>query len=144
MNMSRLSIAAAGVAALFALAACSSSSSDSGNASTPAASQPAATSQPATSTQPAASSKPAAGQTITIGMDRGYTGDLTVKAGATVTVANKDIVAHTLTDKQTHKFDTQNIDGGGTGTFTAPTEPGSYPFGCTYHPEMAGILVVTA
>ena len=56
-----------------------------------------------------------------------------------------DSVAHTLTDKATMKFDTGNIAGnGGTGTFTAPTTPGSYPFGCTYHPNMAGTLVVTA
>jgi plastocyanin len=76
-------------------------------------------------------------------MDRGYRGDLTVKAGATVTVVNEDTTPHTLTDKATGKFDTKNIDGGATGSFTAPSEPGSYPFGCTYHPEMAGILVVT-
>jgi plastocyanin len=67
-----------------------------------------------------------------------------VKAGAKVSVVNEDSAAHTLTDKKTHKFDTGNIDGnGGTGTFTAPTTPGSYPFGCTYHPQMAGTLVVT-
>ena len=50
--------------------------------------------------------------------------------------------AHTLTDKKMHLFDTANIPAnGGTGTFTAPTKPGSYPFGCTY-PEMAGTLIV--
>ena len=32
----------------------------------------------------------------------------------------------------------------GTGTFVAPSTPGSYPFGCTYHPDMAGTLVVTS
>jgi plastocyanin len=75
----------------------------------------------------------------------GFSGTLTVKAGAKVTVVNEDSVAHTLTDKKTHKFDTGNIAGsGGTGTFTAPTTPGSYPFGCTYHPNMAGTLVVTS
>jgi plastocyanin len=72
-----------------------------------------------------------------------YSGTLTVKPGQKVTVTNKDSVAHTLTDKKTHLFDTGNIPAnGGTGTFTAPTKPGSYPFGCTYHPEMAGTLIV--
>jgi plastocyanin len=68
---------------------------------------------------------------------------MTVKPGEKVTVTNKDSVAHTLTDKKTHKFDTGNIDGnGGTATFTSPTTPGSYPFGCTYHPNMHGTLIV--
>jgi plastocyanin len=69
---------------------------------------------------------------------------MTVKAGAKVTVTNKDSAAHTLTDKATHKFDTGNIAGsGGTATFTAPSAPGTYKFGCTYHPNMAGTLTVT-
>ncbi len=72
-----------------------------------------------------------------------FSGAMTVKPGQKVTVTNQDSVAHTLTDRQTHKFDTGNIPGnGGTGTFTAPTTPGSYPFGCTYHPDMHGTLVV--
>jgi plastocyanin len=72
-----------------------------------------------------------------------FSGTMTVKPGQKVTVTNQDSVAHTLTDKNTHLFDTGNIaGGGGTGTFTAPTKPGSYPFGCHYHPSMAGTLVV--
>ncbi|MDP9118208.1 MAG: cupredoxin domain-containing protein [Actinomycetota bacterium] len=73
----------------------------------------------------------------------GFSGALTVKPGQKVTVTNQDSVAHTLTDKQTHLFDTGNIAGNaGTATFTAPAKAGSYPFGCTYHSEMAGTLVV--
>jgi len=72
-----------------------------------------------------------------------YSGTMTVKPGEKVTVTNKDSAAHTLTDTKTRLFDTGNIaGGGGTGTFTAPTKPGSYPFGCTYHPNMAGTLIV--
>ena len=72
-----------------------------------------------------------------------YSGTLTVKAGQKVTVTNQDSAAHTLTDKKAHLFDTGNIAGkGGTGTFTAPTKPGSYPFGCTYHRHMEGTLIV--
>jgi plastocyanin len=126
-RVNRLRIAAAGVAALLVLSACSSSSSANGNKNTSAASQPAASSGPK----------------ITI-KNFGFSGTLTVKAGTTVTVVNDDSVAHTLTDKATHKFDSGNIDGnGGTATFTAPSTPGKYPFGCKYHPEMSGTLTVT-
>jgi len=71
-----------------------------------------------------------------------YSGDLTVKAGATVTVTNKDTVPHTLTDKATMKFDTGTISPNASGTFRAPTTPGSYPFGCRFHSEMKGTLIV--
>ena len=74
-----------------------------------------------------------------------YSGDLTVSSGEEVTVTNTDpaVVLHTLTDKQTLLFDTGPITGGGgTGTFTAPTQPGSYPFGCSFHLLMMGTLVV--
>lgn len=128
--------AAAAVAMSVLLGACSSSSNSStskNSAATPSA--------PAAATSAAPGSGSASG-----GIDIGgfaYSGALTVKPGQKVTVTNKDTVAHTLTDKATHLFDTGNIPGnGGTGTFTAPTKPGSYPFGCTYHPDMAGTLIV--
>jgi plastocyanin len=150
--MKRIPIAAAGLTALLALTACSSSGSGS-PAATTAAAPPAVTSSaaaPTTSAPPAAGTSAAASQpsasaaTITI-KNFGFTGALTVKPGEKVMVVNQDSVAHTLTDKKTHKFDTGNVAGsGGTGTFTAPTKPGSYPFGCDYHPEMAGTLVVKA
>lgn len=130
--MTRLSFAAAGMAVLLALSACSSSSSGT-NGTTPPSTQPAAS-----------SSAPSSGPTVTI-KDFGYSGTLTVKARTKVTVVNDDSVAHTLTDKKTHKFDTGSISGGGgTGSFTAPSTPGKYPFGCTIHPEMAGTLTVTS
>lgn len=135
--MKRLPIAAAAAAALLALSACSSSSSGGSHAthSTPAGGG---------TTTSAAAGAPASAPKITI-KNFGYTGTLTVKPGEKVTVVNEDSVAHTLTDKKTHKFDTGNIPAnGGTGTFTAPSTPGTYPFGCTYHPEMAGTLTVTS
>jgi plastocyanin len=128
--MTRTSIAAGFLAALLALAACSSSGSSS-NSSAP----------PSQSSGGSAAST-ASGPTITI-KNFGYSGTMTVKPGAKVTVVNDDSTAHTLTDKATKKFDTGNIDGNGAkGTFTAPTKAGSYPFGCTYHPNMKGTLVV--
>ena len=79
--------------------------------------------------------------TITI-MDFGYTGDLTVKPGTRVTVVNRDSVAHSLTDKNSGLFDTGTIAGDASGSFVAPMQPGKYPFGCTLHPEMTGVLTV--
>jgi Plastocyanin len=136
MNRILLAVGGTVAAAALTLSACSSSSGGG---------SPASMSMPApASTQPAGNAAPVANPKITI-KNFGYSGDLTVKPGAKVTVVNDDSVAHTLTDKKTHKFDTGSINGGGgKGTFTAPTTPGSYPFGCTFHPEMAGMLVVKA
>ena len=68
-----------------------------------------------------------------------FMGTMRVAPGAKITVKNVDTDAHTLTGAT---FDTGNIDPGGTGSFTAPTKPGSYPFGCQYHSDMHGTLVV--
>ena len=58
-------------------------------------------------------------------------------------MTNQDSVVHTPTDKKSHLFDTGDIAAGaGKGTFTAPTKPGRYPFGCTIHPDMQGTLIV--
>jgi plastocyanin len=128
--MTRTSIAAGFVAVLLALTACSSSSSSGNSTSSTSAGSGGS------------SATTASGPTITI-KNFAFSGTMTVKAGAKVTVVNDDSTAHTLTDKATKKFDTGNITGnGGKGTFTAPTKAGSYPFGCTYHPNMKGTLVV--
>lgn len=63
-------------------------------------------------------------------------------AGATVTVTNADAAAHTATSSD-GIFDTGNLAGGTTGTFTAPAVPGIYPLFCAIHPSMQGQLVVT-
>ncbi|MCF2531560.1 cupredoxin domain-containing protein [Yinghuangia soli] len=65
----------------------------------------------------------------------------TVAPGATVTVVNQDDSAHTLTAND-KAFDTGTLAPGATGTFTAPTKPGTYPFLCTPHPFMTGTLTV--
>jgi plastocyanin len=139
MNNIALRAAVATTAAALILTGCSSSSkSAKSTTAAPATSQTAA----ATSSTKAGTATTSSGITI---KGFAYSGTLTVKAGAKVTVTNKDSAAHTLTDKATKKFDTGNIPGnGGTGTFTAPTTPGTYKFGCTYHPNMAGTLIVTA
>ena len=109
---------------------------------------------------------PTSGGIVIVGFQ--YTGSLTVKAGQQVTVTNDDPTDHTLTDQTTlarerpggqtpggqtpggqtpggptAQFSTGTIDpSGGTRSFTAPTAPGSYAFGCRVHPTMHGTLTV--
>ena len=86
--------------------------------------------------------KPAApdGATITIsGMAFGD--PLTVSPGAQVAITNSDGVEHSVTSKTAGQFDTE-VDGNEQKTFTAPTQPGEYPFYCKYHSNMKGTLIV--
>jgi plastocyanin len=82
-----------------------------------------------------------AAATITI-KDFAYGTPLTVPPGATVTVTNMDAAAHTVTADKGSAFDAKVAGHGGTATFTAPSAPGSYPYHCTYHPDMHGTLTV--
>ena len=122
--------AVASVAVL--VVSCSSSKSNSTNTNT--------STPPAQSS--ASSSQSAAGPVITIA-NFAYSGQLTVKPGEKVTVINKDTTDHTLTDKAKHMFDTGDLpSNGGTSTFTAPSAPGTYTFGCSFHAQMSGTLTV--
>ncbi|EKD95572.1 MAG: secreted metal-binding protein [uncultured bacterium] len=67
---------------------------------------------------------------------------LTIKAGATVSVTNRDIVGHTVTSDTAGIFDTGLIGKDETKTFLAPETPGEYKYHCTPHPNMTGVLVV--
>ena len=77
--------------------------------------------------------------TITI-KDFKYTTPASVAPGAKINVTNEDSAAHTVTADSGDAFDDQANTG--TSSFTAPSQPGSYPFHCTFHPEMHGTLVV--
>ncbi|MFD4293294.1 cupredoxin domain-containing protein [Rhodococcus sp. NPDC058505] len=66
---------------------------------------------------------------------------LTVRPGGEVTVGNRDDVEHSVTSDTAGYFD-EDVDGRSNADFTAPSTPGSYPFHCTYHPEMRGTLIV--
>lgn len=74
--------------------------------------------------------------------DLEYGAPLTVAPGAVVTVTNMDSAGHTVTADQGEAFDVDVKGGGGTASFTAPSAPGSYPYHCTYHPNMRGTLIV--
>ena len=65
-----------------------------------------------------------------------------VKAGATVTVENKDDVTHTVTADDGKSFNI-TVDAGKTATFTAPSTAGTYKFHCNIHSQMHGTLTVT-
>jgi plastocyanin len=114
------------------LAACSSSGSTTATTAAPAS--------PTTSSGPASST--ATSDAITIKNFSFAPASITVKPGATVTVTNKDQVAHTITSSK-GSFDTGDIGSGQSKTFTAPNTPGSYPYICSIHQYMTGTLVVS-
>lgn len=72
-----------------------------------------------------------------------FTGPQEVAPGASVSVRNRDLEAHTVTADQGSAFDTK-VDGGGRAktSFHAPGKPGRYRFHCAYHADMDGVLVV--
>jgi len=64
------------------------------------------------------------------------------KAGATVTITNKDQVTHTVTSDDGTSFNV-TVQGGKTATITAPSKAGTYKFHCNIHSSMHGTLTVT-
>lgn len=118
-----------------------------GAASPTGTSSPMATPTTTATTSGAPSAAPVAGTQITISKFLYSPVNLQVKPGATVTVVNQDPVAHTVTaDSGTGgiAFDSKTINASASGTFTAPTTPGTYPYGCTFHPQMHGVLTVAS
>ena len=69
-----------------------------------------------------------------------YQGAESVSPGATVSVTNEDIEAHTFTADTGNAFDA--IIKVSPGTFTAPTEPGTYTYHCIFRGNMKGTLTV--
>jgi len=68
----------------------------------------------------------------------------TIKArpGEAVLVTNRDTDEHTLTSDEPGLFDTGLIVKDDTVIFAAPSEPGTYSYHCTPHPNMTGVLIV--
>jgi plastocyanin len=66
---------------------------------------------------------------------------LNVKAGAKVTVKNKDGTTHTFTANK-GAFDTGDIDGGSSATITVK-KPGTYAYHCNIHNFMKGTIKAT-
>ena len=127
--------AAVAAMAVLGLAGCSSSSTSHATGSATGGSSSSGSAAPVSST-------PATGTKIVIDNFTFSPDSLTVSPGQTVTVVNSDSTAHTLTATTGKAFDTGTISAGKSGTFTAPTAPGSYPYICTIHQFMHGTLIV--
>jgi plastocyanin len=84
---------------------------------------------------------PAAAVTIVIDKFTYQPASLTVAPGTRIMVINRDSAPHTVTANN-ESFDSGTIAGGQRGEFTAPSRPGSYPYVCTVHQYMTGILIV--
>lgn len=131
-----LTVVLAGSAVLLstAIAGCSSKKSTA----TPIASSP-----PGAPQSTAGSPSAGAANTLTIAAFKYDPTPLTVKAGATVTVTNTDATEHTATSSPSGAF-AVDVSKGSPKTFTAPTTPGTYKIICSFHPSMAGQLIVTS
>ena len=71
----------------------------------------------------------------------------TVKAGETVTWKNDDTAIHTATSGKDAtpdgKFDTSLVSPGlSSKPIAMPNEPGQYPYFCTLHPWMTGMITI--
>jgi plastocyanin len=100
----------------------------------------------AKTTAPAAATAGAATNTIDIKDFKFVPETATVKAGQKISVPNADAAPHTLTEQPSSgdpAFDTGNVTGKQTGTFTAP-EPGTYEYFCELHAFMKGTLTVVS
>jgi plastocyanin len=93
-------------------------------------------------TAPAAPNQAGAAAQATIEINSfQFSGQGRVAPGGTVRVVNNDSAPHTATARN-RSFDTGTIAGGATGSFTAPSQPGTYQFFCAVHPSMTGTLIV--
>jgi plastocyanin len=73
--------------------------------------------------------------------------ETTVKAGETVTWKNDDTAIHTATSGKDAtpdgKFDTSLVSPGlSSKPIAMPNEPGQYPYFCTLHPWMTGMITI--
>lgn len=115
-----------------ALASCGGGGGGSSGTATPGAS----------STQAAAAKPSGAGeQGVSIRNFRFLPGTITVKAGARITISNRDSPTHTVTSDDGSSFDTGDINPGSSTTITVD-RTGRIPYHCSIHPFMHGTIVV--
>lgn len=93
----------------------------------------------APTTAPVATAPATAATTITA-KNFDFGAPLTVAPATVITFVNTDETRHNVTadDKS---FASPTVTKAST-TFAAPSKPGTYPFHCTIHPSMHGMLVV--
>jgi plastocyanin len=78
--------------------------------------------------------------TVTIDGTRFQQADLSVARGDVVVWVNNDPFPHTVTSKA-GGFDSQTIDAGKSWKYTA-VKKGEFPYVCSFHPTMSGMLRV--
>ena len=132
-------------ALLTGVAGCASGGGSPAPTSAPVSTASASASMPmeSSSTMPStAQGMPSSSAAAITIKDFAFGDPITVSPGATVTVTNQDTANHTVTADQGQAFDAKVNGGGGTATFTAPSQPGTYAFHCAYHSSMHGTLTV--
>jgi len=105
---------------------------------------------PTVSTQPEASTNPNPTGDLVEVHATGFLFDpdeATITAGDSITWTNDDKILHTITagtpETPGAGFD-RELDGQGTSTAIRFDEPGEYPYFCSRHPHMRGVVRVTA
>lgn len=85
---------------------------------------------------------PVNGPVFKSGMNALQFNDATIEiaAGTTIEWTNEDQLTHSITADD-NSFDSGNLESGQVWRYTF-TQPGSYPFHCTLHPFMKGMIVV--
>jgi plastocyanin len=64
-----------------------------------------------------------------------------IRTGETIEWANDDLTPHTVTSEGGGDLNSGSIDPGGSWRHTF-SSPGRFPYFCTFHPEMKGVVVV--
>ena len=95
----------------------------------------------ATASAPAPASTPGSHASIAISNFKFSPATLTVPRGARIAVSNSDSAPHTVTADDGHSFDSGTVQNGGSTTITV-ANAGRFPYHCTVHPFMKGVLVV--
>jgi plastocyanin len=107
-----------------------------GQSATPAES-PAEAAPPA---QPGGSIAPATAH-VTIQGLKYSPATIEIKTGETVAWDNKDLTPHTVTSQNGSELNSGSIEVGASWNHTF-TQPGTFPYFCTYHDEMKAVVVV--
>ena len=67
--------------------------------------------------------------------------EVRVKPNSLISITNDDSLPHSVTS-DTGTFDSNLIEAGQPIDMEGPSEPGSYPFHCSIHPEIKGVLII--
>jgi plastocyanin len=94
-----------------------------------------------TASAPAPASPPDSRSSIMISNFKFSPATETVRRGARIEVSNSDTAPHTVTADDGSSFDSGTLQPGGSTTINV-ARTGRFPYHCTIHPFMKGVLVV--